>query len=116
MVVDANEAENSLSAKWNWWTTTGKLVRVTKGKRLIISGGAVIEADLRPPKDVANQYASNFLYFYLNPSITIQFASIAITSTPLHCHLHVIYPAVYHRDTQTISCGSFRTKTRGFSW
>jgi len=53
-LVEANVAESGPSAKRNWWAATRELVRVTKGKGLIISGGAVAEADLRPPRDVAN--------------------------------------------------------------
>jgi len=54
MLADANVAESGPSAKRNWWAATRELVRVTKGKGLIISGGAMAEADLRPPRDVAN--------------------------------------------------------------
>jgi len=54
VVVEAGAAENGSNAKRNWWANTRELVRVTKGKGLIVSGGAVSEADLRAPKDVAN--------------------------------------------------------------
>ena len=59
-LVEANAAESGPSAKRNWWAATRELVRVTKGKGLIISGGIVAEADLRSPRDVANLYVSNF--------------------------------------------------------
>ena len=75
MLAEANVAESGPSAKRNWWAATRELVRVTKGKGLIISGGAEAEADLRPPRDVANLYASNF---FLVLSLTIHFVSIAI--------------------------------------
>ncbi|PPR04193.1 hypothetical protein CVT24_010741 [Panaeolus cyanescens] len=51
---EANVAEIGSSAKRNWWASTRELVRVTKGKGLIISGGVVQDADLRAPRDVAN--------------------------------------------------------------
>ncbi|KAF8154438.1 RNase P subunit p30-domain-containing protein [Crassisporium funariophilum] len=56
-LADANAAESGSSAKRNWWAATRELVRVTKGKGLIISGGVVAEADLRAPRDVANLIA-----------------------------------------------------------
>ena len=64
MLADANVAESGPSAKRNWWAATRELVRVTKGKGLIISGGGVVEADLRPPRDVANLYAFIFYNQY----------------------------------------------------
>lgn len=75
-LVEANVAESGPSAKRNWWAGTRELVRVTKGKGLIISGGVVAEADLRPPKDVANLYVSNF--GSQKTLLTIKFASIVI--------------------------------------
>ena len=64
VLADANVAESGPSAKRNWWAATRELVRVTKGKGLIISGGGVVEADLRPPRDVANLYAFIFYNQY----------------------------------------------------
>ena len=66
ILVEANAAENGPNAKRNWWAATRELVRVTKGKGLIISGGAVAEADLRPPRDVANLYVSIFFLVVFN--------------------------------------------------
>ncbi|KAJ3506699.1 hypothetical protein NLJ89_g6728 [Agrocybe chaxingu] len=56
-LVDADAAESGPGAKRNWWAATRELIRVTKGKGLIISGGVVVEADIRPPRDVANLIA-----------------------------------------------------------
>jgi ribonuclease P/MRP protein subunit RPP1 len=53
-LLEADAAENGPLAKRNWWASTRELIRVTKGKGLIISGGVVAEADLRAPRDVAN--------------------------------------------------------------
>ena len=64
VLADANVAESGPSAKRNWWAATRELVRVTKGKGLIISGGGVAEADLRPPRDVANLYAFIIFFWY----------------------------------------------------
>ncbi|KAF9044211.1 RNase P subunit p30-domain-containing protein [Panaeolus papilionaceus] len=51
---ESNAAEVGPSAKRNWWASTRELVRVTKGKGLIISGGVVQDADLRAPRDISN--------------------------------------------------------------
>ncbi|KAF9556870.1 PHP domain-like protein [Agrocybe pediades] len=56
-LVEADAAENGPSAKRNWWASTRELVRVSKGKGLIISGGVVADADFRAPRDVANLIA-----------------------------------------------------------
>ncbi|KAF5309961.1 hypothetical protein D9619_010263 [Psilocybe cf. subviscida] len=56
-LVEADAAENGPLAKRNWWASTRELIRVTKRKGLIISGGVVAEADLRAPRDVANLIA-----------------------------------------------------------
>ncbi|TFK32377.1 RNase P subunit p30-domain-containing protein [Crucibulum laeve] len=54
VLVGAGVAESGAGAKRNWWASARELVRVTKGKALIVSGGVVAEADLRAPKDVGN--------------------------------------------------------------
>ncbi len=54
VIVDANAAESGPSAKRNWWSAARELVRVTKGKGLLISGGVFAAADYRAPRDVAN--------------------------------------------------------------
>jgi len=53
-LVEANAAENGPSAKRNWWASTRELIRVSKGKGLMISGGVVVDADVRAPRDVTN--------------------------------------------------------------
>ncbi|KIM38590.1 hypothetical protein M413DRAFT_447795 [Hebeloma cylindrosporum] len=53
-LVEADAAENGPNAKRNWWASSRELVRVTKGRSIIVSGGVVNEADLRAPRDVAN--------------------------------------------------------------
>jgi len=42
------------TAKRNWWAAAREVVRVTKGKGLIVTGGSAEVADLRAPKDVGN--------------------------------------------------------------
>jgi len=54
VVVDANAAENGPNARRNWWAAARELVRVTKGKGLLISGGVCADPDYRAPRDVAN--------------------------------------------------------------
>ncbi|KAF9047026.1 PHP domain-like protein [Hymenopellis radicata] len=53
-MTDANAAENGASAKRNWWGAARELTRVTKGKGLIVSSGAVADLDFRAPDDVKN--------------------------------------------------------------
>lgn len=55
------------SAKRNWWAAATEVVRVTKGKGIILSSGALGEAELRAPKDVGNLCVHPFslLFFSL---------------------------------------------------
>ncbi|CAK5264304.1 unnamed protein product [Mycena citricolor] len=54
IVSEAGYAETGPQAKRNWWATAKEIVRVSKGKGIVVSGGVVAEADLRAPRDVAN--------------------------------------------------------------
>ena len=54
VLMEADAAESGSSAKRNWWASARELIRVTKGKGLLISGGVVTEADVRPPRDISN--------------------------------------------------------------
>jgi ribonuclease P/MRP protein subunit RPP1 len=47
------------NAKRNWWAAAREVVRVTKGKGLIVTGGGVEAADLRAPKDIGNLYVES---------------------------------------------------------
>ena len=51
---DGSTGESAASTKRNWWASAREVVRVTKGKGLIVSGGVVNEADLRGSRDIAN--------------------------------------------------------------
>lgn len=51
----------SVAIKRNWWASAREVIRVTKGKGLIVSGGITNEPDLRAPRDVIN------LWVYLAP-------------------------------------------------
>ncbi|KAF9788129.1 RNase P subunit p30-domain-containing protein [Thelephora terrestris] len=44
----------SAATKRNWWAAAREVIRVTKGKGLIVSGGVTGEADLRAPRDIIN--------------------------------------------------------------
>ncbi|KIK79109.1 hypothetical protein PAXRUDRAFT_770614 [Paxillus rubicundulus Ve08.2h10] len=46
--------DSGLTTKKNWWAAAREVVRVTKGKGIIIGGGVTREADYRSPKDVRN--------------------------------------------------------------
>lgn len=47
-------SDSGVSAKRNWWAAAREVVRVTKGKGIVVSGGVASEADYRGPKDIAN--------------------------------------------------------------
>ncbi|EEB94613.1 hypothetical protein MPER_06542, partial [Moniliophthora perniciosa FA553] len=44
----------ALTAPTNWWASAREVVRVTKGKGVIVSSGAEEIGDLRAPRDIAN--------------------------------------------------------------
>ncbi|KAI0916530.1 hypothetical protein AcW1_010104 [Taiwanofungus camphoratus] len=46
--------ESGAGAKRNWWAAAREVVRVTKGKGILVSGGVSNDYDLRAPKDVCN--------------------------------------------------------------
>lgn len=43
-------------ARRNWWAAAREVTRVTKGKGVIVSGGAEVDANLRAPRDAGNLY------------------------------------------------------------
>jgi len=51
---DPGGGEGGSGAKRNWWAGAREVVRVTKGKGILVSGGVVNDADLRAPRDVGN--------------------------------------------------------------
>ncbi|KIL64019.1 hypothetical protein M378DRAFT_192767 [Amanita muscaria Koide BX008] len=53
-LLNTGYAESGPSAKRSWWAAAREVVRVTKGKGIIVTSGSVGEADLRAPRDVAN--------------------------------------------------------------
>lgn len=54
----------SAAIKRNWWASAREVIRVTRGKGLIVSGGITNEPDLRAPRDIIN------LWVYSTPSAT----------------------------------------------
>ncbi|KAF8136986.1 PHP domain-like protein [Boletus edulis] len=47
-------SDTGLTAKRNWWAAAREVVRVTKGKGVIVSGGVIGQGDYRSPRDVQN--------------------------------------------------------------
>lgn len=47
-------SDTGLTAKRNWWAAAREIVRVTKGKGIIVSGGVIGEGDYRGSRDVQN--------------------------------------------------------------
>lgn len=58
----------SVTIKRNWWAAAREVIRVTKGKGVIVSGGIMAEPDLRAPKDIIN--------LCVNPTLALALASI----------------------------------------
>ncbi|KAF8876965.1 hypothetical protein BD779DRAFT_1677575 [Infundibulicybe gibba] len=54
VLSDAIAVESGPGEKRNWRAASKELMRVTKGKGLIVSGGVVAEADCRAPRNVVN--------------------------------------------------------------
>ncbi|KAH9918052.1 RNase P subunit p30-domain-containing protein [Fomitopsis serialis] len=52
--VGSGLGEGGAGAKRNWWANAREVVRVTKGKGVLVSGGVVNDADLRGARDVSN--------------------------------------------------------------
>lgn len=50
----AASSEGGAAAKRNWWAAAREVVRVTKGKGIIVASGVTTVADLRAPRDVGN--------------------------------------------------------------
>ena len=66
------------TAKRNWWATAREVVRVTKGKGVIVTGGSMDVADLRAPRDIGNLYVQFFgLMSSLTESIRVTFLGLA---------------------------------------
>jgi ribonuclease P/MRP protein subunit RPP1 len=42
------------STKRNWWAGAREVVRATKGKGIVVSGGVSADVNLRSPRDVGN--------------------------------------------------------------
>ncbi|EKM52974.1 uncharacterized protein PHACADRAFT_30094 [Phanerochaete carnosa HHB-10118-sp] len=47
-------SEGGSGAKRNWWAAAREVVRVTKGKGIIVTGGVMNQVDLRAPRDIGN--------------------------------------------------------------
>lgn len=53
----------SLAIKRNWWAAAREVIRVTKGKGVIVSGGITNESDLRGPRDIINLCVNSIVAF-----------------------------------------------------
>ena len=56
-----------VAVKRNWWAAAREVIRVTKGKGVIVSGGVTNEPDLRAPRDIINLCAN----FVFAPTLTL---------------------------------------------
>lgn len=64
----------SPTIKRNWWAAAREVIRVTKGKGVIVSGGITNEPDLRNPRDIINLCVDPIIAFdgSLNPCLEIE--------------------------------------------
>ncbi|KAH9061195.1 RNase P subunit p30-domain-containing protein [Lactarius vividus] len=118
------------TAKRNWWAAAREVVRVTKGKGLIVTGGGMDVADLRAPRDVGNLCVDSTypLIPKLIWSTSVTFLGLAqdmahnaATTTPKSLVLRARVSRLFvrcflltyrsHRNTQDLSCCIFRAKS-----
>lgn len=52
--AEETDGGEGAGAKRNWWAGAREVVRVTKGKGVVVSGGVTGELELRAPRDVGN--------------------------------------------------------------
>lgn len=71
--------ESGAGAKRNWWAAAREVVRVTKGKGILVSGGVSNDYDLRAPKDVCN--LSVEIHFFLFAIICSSYGVHAISAS-----------------------------------
>ena len=124
----ANALDNT--AKRNWWAAAREVVRVTKGKGLIVTGGGTDVADLRAPRDVGNLCVDSAypLISKLMRSTRVTFLGLAqdmahdaATSTPKSLVLRArtygllvrcfLFTYRSHRNSQDLSCRVFRAES-----
>lgn len=48
------QQEGAEAERRNWWASAREVLRVTKGKGIIVSGGVENDLELRAPRDVGN--------------------------------------------------------------
>jgi len=79
------------STKRNWWAAAREVVRVTKGKGLIVTGGGMDVADLRAPKDTGNLLR----FLGLAQNMTLDAATTTAKSLVLRAQTRKTYRAVF---------------------
>jgi ribonuclease P/MRP protein subunit RPP1 len=89
VIMEAGVGETGASAKRNWWAAAREVVRVTKGKSLLLSGGVASAGDLRAPRDVGNLYVACSFVLQLFVDINLQSDDAWITAGC--CTRHVDY-------------------------
>jgi len=97
------------SAKRNWWAAAREVVRVTKGKGLIVTGGGMVIADLRAPKDIGNLIT----FLGLAQNIAHDAATITPKSLVLRAQTRKTYRAVFSEPTLVIPGPSVAEPSEG---
>ncbi|KAF8325682.1 RNase P subunit p30-domain-containing protein [Amanita rubescens] len=102
LLADSGFAETGQNSKRNWWANAREIVRVTKGKGIVLGSGTTNEADLRAPRDVQN------LVTLLN--IPQDLAHHALTTTPksitIRAQTRRTYRAVFSEPKVVVPEGS----------
>ncbi|KAH9026815.1 PHP domain-like protein [Lactarius pseudohatsudake] len=89
-------------AKRNWWAAAREVVRVTKGKGLIVTGGGMDVADLRAPRDVGNLVT----FLGLAQDMAHNAATITPKSLVLRAQTRKTYRAVFSEPRVVIPATS----------
>lgn len=89
-------------AKRNWWAAAREVVRVTKGKGLIVTGGGMDVTDLRAPRDVGNLVT----FLGLAQDMAHNAATITPKSLVLRAQTRKTYRAVFSEPRVVIPATS----------
>ncbi|EGN94609.1 hypothetical protein SERLA73DRAFT_22476, partial [Serpula lacrymans var. lacrymans S7.3] len=89
-IVQISGGESGVSAKRNWWAAAREVVRVTKGKGLVVSGDVTGEADYRAPRDITNLIS----LLGLPQNVAHDASTATAKSLIVRCHTRKTYRAV----------------------
>ncbi|KAI6167399.1 PHP domain-like protein [Pisolithus thermaeus] len=110
-------SDTSPSAKRNWWASAREVVRVTKGKGIIVSSGALAVEDYRGPRDVQNLIcllglAQNFAHdaSAVTPKSLLIRAQTRKTYRAVLSEPKLVFPPTPHTPDLTLESADFSTR------